>query len=252
MAAKFRKPARSTSTETQPQAHTGNTEFDSNRLKTKGFNDKPEATAKGDVMALIGDWVDGLGKLLLSHNTGMILGYMGAGWCLYKSAIGWTVLTGNPFVGAGVALAEQYLELLPRMAQYFPSIADRLTFKLAMTKFIDPKVKDNHPTLLAEAKDWGREAHKKRQRTMETVSLICYLLAFVSAAMAFQVWNPRLMTLNPQGVFDVLQAVIGFEVCMIFAQWMKSNRLTHRQSRQYNELKRKQRLATEQELLADK
>jgi hypothetical protein len=87
---------------------------------------------------------------------------------------------------------------------------------------------------------------------METVSLICYLMAFIAASMAFQVWNPRTMTLNPVGVFDVLQAVIGFEACMIFVEWMKSNRLTMRQSRQYNEKKRRERVAMEQELLQQK
>lgn len=240
----------STNSENKPQVHTGDGEFDKNRMKSKGFNDKPETIAKGDVMSRIGDCFDAVGKLVVSHDAGMILGYMGAGWCLYKSAIGWTALTGgNMWIGAPVALAEQYLELLPRIAQYFPEMADKLTFKLALTKFVDPTVRENHPTLLNEARDWGRDAHRKRQRMMETVSLMCYLMAVIAASMAFRMWDPRTMTLRPEGVFDVLQAVIGFEACMIFAEWMKSNRLTHRQSRQYNEMKRRQRVATEQELL---
>ncbi len=240
----------STNSENKPQVHTGGGEFDKNRMKPKGFNDKPETIAKGDVMSRIGDCFDAVGKLVVSHDFGMILGYVGAGWCLYKSAIGWTALTGgNMWIGAPVALAEQYLELLPRIAQYFPEMADKLTFKLALTKFVDPKVKDNHPTLLNEVRDWGRDAHRKRQRMMETVSLMCYLMAIIAASMAFQMWDPRTMTLRPEGVFDVLQAVIGFEACMIFVEFMKANRLTHRQSRQYNELKRKQRVAMEQELL---
>lgn len=250
VAKKDTSTAAKTKTGTNPRTHTGSWEFDNSRVKPKGFNEKAEKTAKGDPMSMVGDVFDAIGKVLISHNTAMILGYMGAGWCLYKSSIGWTMLTGgNPFIGTAVALAEQYLEMLPRVAQYFPDIADRLTFKLAMTSFIDPKVRNNNPSLLSEVKDWGREAHKKRQRMMETVSLICYLMAFIAASMAFQMFAPQTMTLRPEGVFDVLQAVIGFEACMIFTEWMKSNRLTHRQSRQYNELKRKERISMEQQLL---
>jgi hypothetical protein len=127
----------STSSADRPQVNTGDRDFDSNRVKAKGFNDKPEKTARGDFMSGVGDVFDWIGSAMISHNTGMIIGYMGAGWCLYKSAIGWTALTGgNIWIGAPIALAEQYLELLPRIAQYFPDIADRLTFKLAMTTFL--------------------------------------------------------------------------------------------------------------------
>lgn len=228
-------------------ANTGNTEFDNSRMNSKGFNDAPEKPVRGEFWAGVGDVVDGFGKVLLSPNFGMILGYAGAGYCLTLSAIGYGGLLGvAPILAAPLALGSQFLQLLPRLPKYFPEQADRLTLKLGLTRYLNPKEHADNPSLLSETKEWARDAHKKRQRTMEAVSAALYLMEFIGGASAFQVFNPATMMLMPGGVWSLLCAVIGFEACMVFVEWMKGLRLTSRESRKYREKKRKQQIEAEQ------
>lgn len=243
---------KNSSTQTIPaqtqEVRSGNPEFDRSRFRAKGFNDKPEKSAAADPMAILGDIAEGISRILFSPDTAMILGYLGAGWCLYKSSLGWSILTGGALTGAIVAVIEQFLELLPRLPKYFPGLADQLAFKLGLTRFVDPQVRDNSPTLLSEAKEWARDADRKQQRLMEWVSAACYLFALFAASLAFQLITPSL-TLNPQGLWSVFEAVAGFELCILFANWAKRNRLTARESRQYRELKRRERAAAHQSML---
>lgn len=228
------------------KVNTGNTEFDNGRLDSKGLDDKPEKPIKGEFWASVGDVVDNIGSVLLSPNFGMILGYLGAGYCLTVSAIGYGSLLGIWTVAAlPLALGSQFLQLLPRLPKYFPEQADKLTLKLGLTRYLDPKEDKNSPTLLVETKGWAREAHKTRQRAMETVSAILYLMEFIGGSIAFKVVNPVTLTLIPSGIFSLIVGVIGFEACLVFVEWMKGLRLTSRESRKYREMKRKQQIEAE-------
>ena len=228
-------------------ANTGNIEFDNSRMKAKELHEKPKPPIRGEFGAHLGDIVDGFGRSLLSPNTGMILGYIGAGACLTVSTIGYANLLGwMPLFAAPLALASQFIQLLPRLPQYFPEQADRLTLKLGLTRYLDPKETKDSPTLLAETKEWSRNAHKKRQSAMETASASLYLMEFIGAANAFQVINPVTMQLVPAGVFAMIAGVIGFEVCLIFVEWMKGLRLTGRESRKYREKKAAQMMEADQ------
>lgn len=230
-----------------PTVNTGNTEFDNNRLNAKGLDEKPDKPIRGEFWAGVGDVVDGAGKILLSPNFGMILGYFGAGACLTVSAIGYGNLLGWwPVAALPLALVSQFVQLLPRLPKYFPEQADRLTLKLGLTRYLDPKEHKDSPSLLTEAKEWARSAHKKRQSAMETASAMVYLMEFIGAANAFQVINPVTMQLMPGGVFAMVSGVIGLEVCLVFVEWMKALRLTSRESRKYKEMKRKQQVEAEQ------
>ena len=239
--------SRKKKTETTPTVNTGNTEFDSSRMNAKGLDDKPEKPIRGEFWARVGDVVDGAGSILLSPNFGMLLGYFGAGACLTVSAIGYGNLLGwMPLFAAPLALCSQFVQLLPRLPKYFPEQADRLTLKLGLTRYLDPKVDKDSPSLLTETKEWARSAHKKRQSAMEAASGILYLCEFVGGANAFKVINPVTMLLDPAAVFALLSGVIGFEVCLVFVEWMKSMRLTSRESRKYKEKKRAQQIEAEQ------
>ena len=241
------KSRKNKNSNTQPAVNTGNKEFDTDRMNAKSLDDKPEKPIRGEFWAGVGDVVDGTGKVLLSPNFGMILGYLGAGACLAVSAIGYGNLLGwMPIFAAPLALASQFIQLLPRLPKYFPEQADRLTLKLGLTRYLDPKVHKDSPDLLGETKEWARTAHKKRQRAMETASFMVYLMEFIGAANAFQVINPATMQLVPGGVFAMIAGVIGFEICLIFTEWMKGLRLNSRESRKYRELKRKQQIEAEQ------
>lgn len=231
---------------TKPSYTTGNKDFDDSRMNAKGLDDKPEKPIKGEFWASVGDVVDNIGSVLLSPNFGMILGYLGAGYCLTVSAIGYGSLLNIWTIAAlPLALVSQFLQLLPRLPKYFPEQADKLTFKLGLTRYLDPKEDKNSPTLLVETKEWARQAHKTRQRAMETVSAILYLMEFIGGSIAFKVVDPVMLTLIPSGVFNLVTGVIGFEACLIFTEWMKGLRLTARESRKYRELKRKQQIEAE-------
>lgn len=240
-------PTVSTGPTTDPIFHTGRPNFDNSRIKPKGLGDKPEKPIRGEFGAYLGDIVDGFGRTLLSPNTGMILGYVGAGACLTVSTIGYAnVLGWMPLVAAPLALASQFIQLLPRLPKYFPEQADRLTLKLGMTRYLDPIVTKDSPTLLGEVKEWSRNAYKKRQSVMETASASLYLMEFIGAASAFQVVNPVTMQLVPAGIFAMIAGVIGFEICLIFVEWMKGMRLTGRQSRLYRQKKAAQQMEADQ------
>jgi hypothetical protein len=235
----------------RPAVNTGDPGFDNSRLNAKGFDDPIEKPLRGEFWAGVGDVIDGFGKILLSPNFGMILGYMGAGGCLLTSAVGYSNLMTSPLIlAAPIALAAQFIQILPRLPKYFPEQADRLTLKLGLTRYLDPKEEANSPTLLKETKEWAREGAKRRQGMMETASIMLYIIEFVGASRAFQVFDPVTMSLIPSGVWAMLCAVIGFECCMVFVEWMKALRLTSRESRKYKELKRKQRIAAEQSFKA--
>lgn len=250
MAFKSRKNSNATSNPT-PAVNTGNQDFDAGRMNAKGFDDKAEKPVRGEFWAAVGDCFDGVGKILLSPNFGMILGYMGAGYCLSVSVVGYSNLLGIAMLGAApIAMASQFLQILPRLPKYFPEQADRLTLKLGLTRYLDPKEAANSPTLLTETKEWAREGAKRRQGMMETASIILYILEFVGGATAFQVFNPVTLALVPSGIWSLVCAVIGFEACMVFVEWMKGLRLTSRESRKYKELKRKQRIEAEQSFKA--
>ena len=228
-------------------ANTGNTGFDSNRMKAKELHEKPEKPIRGEFGAHLGDFIDGIGKTVLSPNTGMILGYVGAGACLTVSTIGYANLLGwMPLFAAPLALASQFIQLLPRLPKYFPEQADRLTLKLGLTRYLDPKVTKDSPTLLSEVKEWSRNAHKKRQSAMETASASLYLMEFIGGANAFKVFNAVTMTLVPAGIFALIAGTIGCEICLIFVEWMKGMRLTGRESRKYREKKAAQMMEADQ------
>ena len=239
--------SRKNKTESTPTAHTGNTEFDASRMKAKELHEKPEKPIRGELGAHFGDFIDGIGKTVLSPNTGMILGYVGAGACLTVSTIGYANLLGwMPLFAAPLALASQFIQLLPRLPKYFPEQADRLTLKLGLTRYLDPKETKDSPTLLAETKEWSRNAHKKRQSAMETASASLYLMEFIGAANAFQVINPVTLQLVPAGIFAMIAGVVGFEICLVFCEWMKGLRLTGRESRKYREKKAAQQMEADQ------
>lgn len=232
---------------TDSAVNTGNPDFDSNRLNAKGLDGKAEKPIRGEFWAGVGDVIDGAGKILLSPNFGMIMGYLGAGACLTVSTIGYANLLGwMPIFAAPLALASQFIQLLPRLPKYFPEQADRLTLKLGLTRYLDPKEHKDSPSLLTETKEWARNAHKKRQSAMETASFMVYIMEFIGAANAFQVINPTTMQLVPGGVFAMVAGVIGFEICLVFTEWMKGLRLNSRESRKYREMKRKQQIEAEQ------
>ena len=232
---------------TDPSIHTGRKTFDNSRMKAKELHEKPEKPIRGEFGAHFGDFVDGFGRTLLSPNTGMILGYVGAGVCLYVSTIGYAnLLVWVPLFAAPLALASQFIQLLPRLPKYFPEQADRLTLKLGLTRYLDPKVTKDSPTLLSETKEWSRNAYKKRQSAMETASALLYLMEFIGASMAFQVFDSATMQLIPSGVFAVFAGVFGFEACLIFVEWMKGMRLTGRESRKYREKKAAQQMEADQ------
>lgn len=233
--------------ESKTTVHTGNTEFDSNRLNTKAFDDKPEKPIRGEFWAGVGDVIDGIGSIVINPNFGMILGYMGAGACFVASVIGYRALFPSlNILNVGLAGIIQYIQILPRMAEYFPDYADRLTLKLGLTRYLDPKVTDQSPTLLNEAKTWARNADKKQLTLVVTISSVLYIVEFLGQSKAFEVFNPKTMQLNPEGIFLLLAGTIGFECCLFFTKWMKSQRLTSRESRKYKEFKQKQRVEAEQ------
>ena len=241
--------SKKTATQTQEKSaavHTGDKDFDNNRLNTKGFNDKTEKPVRGEFWAGVGDLIDGIGTIVLSSNFGMILGYMGAGGCLVASVMGYNALF--PTLGAiniGLAFAVQYVQILPRMAQYFPEHADRMTLKLGLTRYLDPKVTEQSPSLLTETKEWARNAHKKQLTLVVTVSTILYIVEFLGQAKAFKVFDPQTFQLIPEGIFLLLAGTVGFECCLFFVKWMKGQRLTSRESRKYREMKRKQQIEAE-------
>ena len=232
---------------TGTDVHTGNQDFDSGRLNTKGFNDKAEKPVRGEFWAGVGDFVDGFGTVVISPNFGMILGYSGAGLCLAASITGYQALFPSlGLINAGLALAVQYIQIMPRMAQYFPEHADRLTLKLGLARYLNPKVTNESPTLLEEVKDWAKNAEKKQLKLVMSVSTLLYIVEFLGQAKAFKVIDPKTMQLIPESIFLLLAGTIGFECCLFFTKWMKSQRLTSRQSRKYKELHRKKLIEAEQ------
>lgn len=234
-------------TDSHPKTHTGNKDFDSNRLDTKSFNDKTEKPIKGEFWAGVGDFVDGIGNIVINPNFGMILGYGAVGACFVASVSGYQNLFPSlGFLNIGLAAIVQYIQILPRMGEYFPEHADRLTLKLGLTRYLDPKVTDQSPTLLNEAKGWARNADKKLFDLVVTVSSVLYIVELLGQAKAFQVFDSKTMQLNPEGIFLLLAGTIGFECSLLFTKWQKSQRLTSRQSRKYREIKQKQRVDAEQ------
>lgn len=233
--------------ESKTTVHTGDKDFDSNRLKAKGLDDKPDKPIRGEFWAGVGDVIDGIGSIVINPNFGMILGYGGAGACFVASVMGYRALFPSlNILNIGLAGIIQYIQILPRMGEYFPEHADRLTLKLGLTRYLDPKVTDQSPTLLNEAKTWARNADKKQLTLVVTVSSILYVIEFLGQAKAFQVFDSKTMQLNPEGIFLLLAGTIGFECCLFFTKWMKSQRLTSRESRKYKEFKQKQRVEAEQ------
>ena len=240
-------PVAKKESDSNPKTHTGNKEFDSNRLNTKSFNDKPEKPIQGEFWAGVGDFFDGAGNVVINPNFGMILGYGAVGACFTASVMGYRALF--PALGLlniGLAGIIQYVQILPRMGEYFPDHADRLTLKLGLTRYLDPKVTDQSPTLLTEVKEWARKADKKQLTLVVTVSTILYIVEFLGQAKAFKVIDFQTFQLLPEGIFLLLAGTIGFECCLLFVKWMKSQRLTRRESRKYREFKQKQRIAAEQ------
>ena len=227
--------------------HTGDKDFDSNRLNTKSFNDKPEKPIRGEFWAGVGDFFDGIGNVVINPNFGMILGYGAVGACFVASVTGYRALF--PALGLlniGLAGIIQYVQILPRMGEYFPEHADRLTLKLGLTRYLDPKVTDQSPTLLNEVKEWARNADKKQLKLVVAISSILYVVEFIAQSKAFQVIDPKTMQLMPEGIFLMMAGTVGFECFLFFTKWMKSQRLTSRQSRKYREFKQKQRIEAEQ------
>ena len=239
--------AKKTESDSTPKTHTGNKEFDSNRLNTKSFNDKPEKPIRGEFMAKVGDLVDGIGTGIISPQFGMILGYAAVGACFTASVMGYRALFPSlGFLNIGLAGIIQYIQLLPRMNEYFPEHADRLTLKLGLTRYLDPKVTDQSPTLLTEAKQWAKNADKKMLELVLAVSSILYIVELLGQAKAFQVIDPKTMQLQPEGIFLLLAGTVGFECSLLFTKWMKTQRLTSRQSRKYKEFKKRQQIEAEQ------
>jgi len=238
---------KSKATGSHPKTHTGNKEFDDNRLNTKSFDDKTEKPIRGEFWAGVGDVIDGIGNIVISPNFGMILGYGAVGSCFVVSVTGYRALFPSlGLLNIGLAGIIQYLQLLPRMGEYFPEHANRLTLKLGLTRYLDPKVTEQSPTLLTEVKTWARNADKKQLTLVVTISSILYVVEFIGAARAFQVFDQTTMQLIPEGIFLLLAATVGFEASLFFVKWMKSQRLTGRQSRKYKELNRKALIEAEQ------
>jgi hypothetical protein len=260
MAAKFRN-SRPKSTQT----HTGDREFDRDRLQTRDVDDEPEKEQKASPGAHAGDLIDWLAGSILSPGFLMTLGYAGCGFSLAVGTLSYTILvtpfcvsTFGPFVGvtiagsiglltaAALSLAVQGLEIMPRLPKYFPVLAERLAVKLALSRVAQPKPTSNTPSLLPEANRWAKNSHKALFAKAETASNCAYVLEVIGALNAF-----KLVTLAASGaiatnlslpaVFGVIAATVGFELCLVFVSLVKQFRLTARESRKYNQLKANQR-----------
>ena len=227
--------------------HTGDNDFDDNRLDAKSFKDKAKKPIRGEFWSGVGDVFDCVGQVIISPNFGMILGYTAVGVCFSVSVRGYSALFPSlGLLNIGLAGIIQYCQILPRMGEYFPEHADRLTLKLGLTRYLDPNVTDQSPTLLKEVKTWAKNADKKQLKLVTVISCLLYISEFIGQAKAFQVFDPNTMQILPEGILLMVAGTVGFESFLFFTKWMKSQRLTSRQSRKYREFKQKQRVEAEQ------
>jgi hypothetical protein len=255
-----RKDKITTGKTTTGKTTTGNRDFDAARMRPKGIDDKPDKAARGSFVSMLGDVVDGVFSFLLDPNTLMTVGYLGAGVCLSLSVVSMQPLAAG-FIGGklgllsgpiaaiaavGLAAGFQFLEILPRLHHYFPNQGNKLVLKLSLNRVFQGKERTDTPSLLPKANRWAKTSHETNHAGLETASAIAYLLELVQALSAFSVFVGS--TLNPVGVFSVIAAVFGFELCLGFCGWMKAIRLTSLESRRYNEIRRRKRLEAEKDL----
>jgi hypothetical protein len=240
--------------------NSGNSEFDSNRFKPRSINGKAKKTVGIDAGAHMGDAIESVVSRILSPSTMMTVGYVGAGVCLTISIHAYsrllvpalaTSLPGDLGMIAGLALSVvlgaglQALEIFPRLDVYFPGMAERLAVKLKLSPVAQPRSDSNSQSLLPKATDMAKNGAEKLFEEMKGASWIAYGIEAIGSLWAFQLLVNG--NLNVPGVIGAAIAIVGFELCLKFAAWMKQVRLTARQSRHYREHKRRLHVAAEQD-----
>ncbi|MBD1847308.1 hypothetical protein H6F89_28660 [Cyanobacteria bacterium FACHB-63] len=251
------KPANS-----NPKTRTGNNDFDKNRPDFKNFDDKKEKHSRASILAHLGDVAQGLMNTALDKNLWMIAGYGFAGLSVAVSMYGyarWVVpvmsqaldMAGIPIgtgvgivTGCAIGLFIQWKEIEPVMYKLDPDLADALSFKLGLQRFVDPKETKDSPTLLPKAKAWARSAHDKAQSESEITRYVMY---FLEAALAFATF-PLVVNgvLSIPGLIAAAMAIVGCELGYRFGNQAQKKRLTARESQKYKIQKRILRSQAEQ------
>ena len=139
------------------------------------------------------------------------------------------------------AIIVQLKEIQPVLPKIFPKEADRLAYKLALTKFVQVKEDFNAPTLLRPVLRWARKSAENNQRSAEWVRWGLYGFEFF---MSMSLFGTSLFSggvLAIAVLFLIAYGVIGCELSLRYAASEEQKRLTHRESQKYNLLKRTHR-----------
>lgn len=232
-----------------PHVRTGNHQVDNSRSDFQGFNSKKDRAPIGDAMSWIGDVFAWVKNSIMNPNTWMIVGYGTAiGLCLPVSAYSYSqvilpAIGGSSLAALGavgqiggyalsiaIAAVIQYKELEPKLAKIDSHFAERLVFKLGMTKFVNPKADNSAPTLLPEATFWARNAamHNHKRAMFTRYALLAF--EFVQAAFAFQLFAGA--TLNLGALMLIYLSTFGFENFFGFGASAENQRLNRRESQQ--------------------
>ncbi len=139
-----------------------------------------------------------------------------------------------------IASAVQYLQIAPRMPKYAPDVADELSFKLGLQRFVDPKEHKDQPSMLQRTKHWARTEHDRGHKRSELLSYLLYAVEFIGAFMAFPIVSAT-GTLSIGACIMATIAVFGFEASLALGNWAEQTRLTGRESQKYRLQRRRLR-----------
>jgi hypothetical protein len=244
-----------------PTAKTGDTEFDSTKFSPKKLNDKyKKADARASAGSTVSSFSDAVLSFVVSPTTGKTIATAGVissivtGGVMYNNLIsqtsGWTMgLTIEYAIGLVVATAVTIVQILPRLHNYLPHLADQMTAKLGMTVYSSPKTLDGNPTLLDDAKEWAPKSAENAFKAAFAISTMLYLLELFGS---FTVFQP---IVNNQIVFSALLGIIwgvgGTEISLIIRSFMDGYCLNRRQSRIHATKVARNRIAGEQNYIGN-
>jgi hypothetical protein len=235
---------------------TGNSEFDATRFKPKSLNEKcKKADARASAGATMSSFSDAVLNFIVSPTTGKTIATAGVisslvtGGVMYSNLIyqteGWSMgLSVEYFVGLIAATGVTIIQLLPRLHNYLPQMADQMTAKLGMTLYSKPKTLEGSPTLLDESKEWAPNSAETAFKAAFFISSVLYLVEFFGSLTVFRPIVDNKIVFS--ALIGIVWAVGGAEISLIIRSFMDGYCLNRRQSRIYQTEQARLRVAGEQ------
>ncbi len=219
-------------------------------------------SGRGDVVTHLGDFAEGVKRLLLSPNliyfftvalagfffvwnaapfTELARQYVGpvradVGWLRAVPLVGeilrmlasWLLSSAAAIVAIMALAVIQFMEILPRLHRYIPGFAERRLFKLNSTKTQKPSGEEGTPTLTGKLYGWIVTRSERNQQIAFWVGAAFYVLDIYVCSQKLPVGDFvvgfSLMNLCLLGL-----QVFGFELALLFASVLSEYRLNARQ-----------------------